>query len=56
MSESSAHDFAKAAKAAFESSQLIPASERVKALHEIRNVLERSKDEVLEANKQDLQV
>lgn len=46
---------AKAAKAAFEASQLIPSSERVKALHEICTELASAKDAVLEANRRDLQ-
>ncbi|OBZ66790.1 putative gamma-glutamyl phosphate reductase [Grifola frondosa] len=46
---------AKAAKAAFEASQLIPSSERVKALHEIRRELESAKDEILVANRKDLE-
>ncbi|THU91534.1 gamma-glutamyl phosphate reductase [Dendrothele bispora CBS 962.96] len=55
MADSDAHKIAKAAKYAFENSQLIPASERVKALQEIRNVLDANKTEILEANKLDLQ-
>ncbi|KAJ3549205.1 hypothetical protein NM688_g5204 [Phlebia brevispora] len=52
---SAAEHIAQAAKAAFEASQLIPSSERVKALYEIRKELESSKAEILEANKKDLQ-
>ena len=52
----SAKVIAKAAKTAFESSQLIPSSERVKALHEIRKQLENAKEDILEANKRDLEV
>ncbi|KAK7445384.1 glutamate-5-semialdehyde dehydrogenase [Stygiomarasmius scandens] len=55
MSESNAHEIARAAKSAFEGSQLVPTSERVKALHEIRNALEANKTQILEANKHDLQ-
>lgn len=47
---------AQAAKAAFEASQLVPSSERVKALYEIRRELEAAKDDILEANRKDLQV
>jgi glutamate-5-semialdehyde dehydrogenase len=47
---------AKAAKAAFEESQLIPSSERINALHEIRKALEDSKTEILQANQEDLKV
>ena len=47
---------AKAAKAAFEVSQLIPASERVLALHKMKEELEAMKTEVLSANKKDLEV
>jgi glutamate-5-semialdehyde dehydrogenase len=47
---------AQAAKAAFEASQLVPSSERVKALQEIRKELEVAKAEILDANRRDLQV
>ncbi|KZT25225.1 gamma-glutamyl phosphate reductase [Neolentinus lepideus HHB14362 ss-1] len=47
---------AKAARSAFEKSQLLLASERVTALHEIRKGLEASKDAILAANKQDLEL
>lgn len=53
---SDAEHIAKAAKAAFEASQLVPSSERVKALYEIRKELEASKEEILEANRRDLKV
>jgi gamma-glutamyl phosphate reductase len=56
MSESAPIDVARAAKAAFEASQLVPHSERVRALNEIRNVLEIDKEKVLEANRLDLEV
>ena len=56
MSQFSAQDIARAAKEAFEQSQLIPASERVLGLHEIRKELAASKDGILAANKDDLQV
>ncbi|KAM6497027.1 gamma-glutamyl phosphate reductase [Amanita muscaria] len=48
-------DIAKAAKAAFEASQLILSSERVPALHAIRSELESQKADILAANKEDLQ-
>lgn len=51
-----AETIAKAAKQAFEASQLISAEERVRALHEIRKELESSKTAILEANKVDLEV
>jgi glutamate-5-semialdehyde dehydrogenase len=47
---------AKAAKTAFEASQLVASSERVQALHEIRKELEVAKAEILDANKKDLEV
>ena len=53
---SDATSIAKAAKAAFEASQLIPSSERVQALREIREELEAAKDAILAANKLDLEV
>ncbi|KAF9078231.1 gamma-glutamyl phosphate reductase [Rhodocollybia butyracea] len=55
MSTFNAHDIAKAAKTAFQDSQLIPSSERAHALHEIRKSLEANKTEILKANEQDLQ-
>ena len=51
-----AADIAKAAKAAFEASQLVPCSERVQALHEIRKELEAAKEQILAANRKDLEV
>ncbi|KAG7093955.1 hypothetical protein E1B28_007588 [Marasmius oreades] len=50
----SAQDIAKAAKAAFEESQLILSDERVKALRIIRDSLESNKAEILRANEEDL--
>ncbi|KAJ6475724.1 gamma-glutamyl phosphate reductase [Mycena vitilis] len=50
----SAEEIAKAAKAAFEDSQLIPSEDRVVALHRIREALESNKAEILAANKEDL--
>jgi len=47
---------AKASKTAFEDSQLISASERVKALQIIRKELESRKAEILAANVEDLKV
>ncbi len=49
-------DIARAAKAAFEKSQLIPSSERIDALSEIKRQLESMKDAVLAANAEDLRV
>ncbi|KAF5377803.1 hypothetical protein D9757_008109 [Collybiopsis confluens] len=49
-----AHDIAKAAKNAFQDAQLIPASERAKALHEIQLSLQASKVEILQANQEDI--
>ena len=56
MSEESATKIAKAAKAAFEASQLIDTSERVKALHLIKSELEAVKEDIQRANKEDLEV
>ena len=53
---SDAERIAQAAKAAYEASQLIPSSQRVKALYEIIKELESSKAEILEANRKDLKV
>jgi glutamate-5-semialdehyde dehydrogenase len=47
---------AKAAKTAFETSQLIPVSERINALNAIRKELDANKAEILAANREDLQV
>lgn len=47
---------AKASKKAFEASQLIPSSERVKALQEIRQELENAKEDILVANRKDCEV
>ncbi|KAI9062600.1 gamma-glutamyl phosphate reductase [Trametes sanguinea] len=52
--DNTAELIAKAAKAAFEASQLIPSSERIKALQEIRRELEIAKDAILAANRADL--
>ncbi|KAI0684035.1 gamma-glutamyl phosphate reductase [Cytidiella melzeri] len=56
MSNDSAASIAKAAKAAFEASQLITSEERVQALLEIRKELEAAKPQILDANKKDLQL
>jgi gamma-glutamyl phosphate reductase len=52
----SAEAIAQAAKAAFESAQLLDVSERVKALHAIKASLEAAKAEILGVNKVDLEV
>ena len=49
-------EIAKAAKAAFEASQLIDSSERVQALQLIKTELEGLRDEIYAANKEDLVV
>jgi gamma-glutamyl phosphate reductase len=51
-----ASDIAKAAKQAFEASQLIPSSERINALNAIKHQLHATKYEILAANREDLQV
>ena len=55
-SGSAATEIAKAAKAAFEASQLIDSTERVKALREIRKELEADKNAILAANRADMEV
>ncbi|KAH8110981.1 gamma-glutamyl phosphate reductase [Phellopilus nigrolimitatus] len=55
MSQSSPIEIAKAAKAAFVTSQLINVSERVDALYLIKTELEALKDDLLEANTADLE-
>lgn len=47
---------ARAAKAAFEASQLIVSSERINALNAIKDQLNANKEEILAANRQDLEV
>lgn len=47
---------ARAAKLAFEASQLFPASERTDALRAITNELQVNKSQILEANKKDMEV
>lgn len=53
---SASEEIAKAAKAAFEASQLIPSAERINALHAIKAELDARKDEILAANREDIQV
>lgn len=55
-SASNAESIAQAAQHAFEESQLIPATERDVALQAIRKKLEEGKEDVLRANKQDMEV
>ncbi|KAG8801809.1 hypothetical protein FRC17_006545, partial [Serendipita sp. 399] len=50
----SAVDIAKSARAAFEASQLLTSEQRSNALLAVREELERCKEEVLEANKKDM--
>lgn len=52
----SAEDIAIAARRAFEASQLVDPSERNVALESIRRVLEEKKEDVLQANKRDMDV
>lgn len=49
-------DIAKAAKAAFEQSQLVSNEDRIKALRAIRQQLETQKDSIISANLEDLKV
>lgn len=51
-----AEEIAKAAKAAFEASQLVTPEQRSNALLAVRVELERMKETVLEANKKDMEV
>jgi gamma-glutamyl phosphate reductase len=51
-----AESIARDAKAAFEASQLVDSSERVRALYEIERTLASNKDVILSANKEDLAV
>lgn len=51
-----AEEIARAAKTAFESSQLIPVVERINALNQIKKELDANKAEILAANREDLQV
>ena len=53
---SSSEEIAKKAKAAFEASQLISASERIKTLRAIRKELKARKEDILAANREDLEV
>ncbi|KAH9967109.1 gamma-glutamyl phosphate reductase [Russula compacta] len=52
----SAETIAQTAKAAFEASQLVSATERTRALHEIRKELEANRDAILRANSEDMAV
>lgn len=54
--KATSENVAKIAKAAFESSQLTPSSERIHALNAIRAELDARKTTVLAANREDLQV
>lgn len=54
-SDITAEEIAKAAKAAFEESQLLPAAVRINALAKIKQQLEANKAEILAANKQDME-
>ena len=56
MAECSVEDIAKAAKAAFESSQLLPSDVRSQALERIAERLEANKAPILAANNEDMQV
>ena len=51
-----AKGIAKAAKVAFEASQLVQSSDRIKALHFIREELESAKQDIFVANKSDVEV
>ena len=55
-SSTPASDIAKAAKNAFEVSQLIPSSERINALNAIKKELRANKEIILAANHEDLEV
>jgi glutamate-5-semialdehyde dehydrogenase len=52
----SAESIAQTAKAAFEASQLVSATDRTRALHGIRRELEANKDAILKANSEDMAV
>lgn len=56
MTSSASEEIASAAKAAFEASQLIPSQEHINALQAIKAELESRKDQILAANRQDLEV
>jgi glutamate-5-semialdehyde dehydrogenase len=51
-----AEEIAKAAKAAFEASQLVSSQERSDVLLAVKAELERQKDVILEANRKDMEV
>jgi glutamate-5-semialdehyde dehydrogenase len=54
--DANAESIARAAKQAFEASQLMQSSERIKALTAIKHELAASKTEILEANRKDMEV
>lgn len=56
ISDTAAEEIAKAAKAAFEESQLLPTAVRTDALAKIKQQLEANKAEILAANEQDIKV
>lgn len=56
MSQPTSEEVARAAKVAFENSQLLGATDRVNALHSIREELEARKSQIFEANQEDLRV
>lgn len=53
---SSAETIARAAREAFEASQLVDPEKRNDALRSIRDVLKENKDEILAANEKDMEV
>jgi glutamate-5-semialdehyde dehydrogenase len=55
-SQTSTENIALAARKAYQASQLIPSSERINALHAIKTALEASKEQILAANKLDVDV
>lgn len=55
-SDIAAEEIAKAAKAAFEESQLLPTAVKTDALAKIKQQLEADKAEILAANKRDMEV
>jgi glutamate-5-semialdehyde dehydrogenase len=55
-SSNAAESIAIAARRAFEASQLVEVSERDVALKAIRDKLEQAREEVIEANKKDMEV
>jgi acyl-CoA reductase-like NAD-dependent aldehyde dehydrogenase len=55
-SQTSVEAIAQAAKTAFEASQLLPSSVRETALRIIADQLEKNKDAILQANREDMKV